>query len=205
VQRGAAPYLVRVGPHVVLHACIASHGRLLDALAGLSNDDLAAPSRLPGWTRGHVVTHLARKSCSHVPLFEGALADEVRVQDLGADHEAEVAKGASRPAAALHADLRQSFAVLEEAWRSLPEELWGRQAITTGGRRSVAEVVERHLRDVEVHHVDLGIGYEPEDWPEEFLDVELPKRLAGLPGRATAPQLLAWLLGRAPAPELGPW
>ena len=193
-----------VGTHALIAVCIASHRRLLNALEVLSDEQVVQPSRLPGWSRGHVVTHVAGKSYSHVPLFESALVGEVGVQELGQEHEAAVAKGAGRSAEALRAELRDSFAVLEEAWSALPEDLWDRHAITTAGRRSMHEVVERHLRDVEVHHVDLGIGYEPEDWPEEFLDVELSKRLAGLPARATPPQLLAWLLGRAPAPDLGP-
>jgi maleylpyruvate isomerase len=67
------------------------------------------------------------------------------------------------------------------------------------------EIVSRHLRDVEVHHVDLDIDYQPTDWPELFVEGELAKRLAGLPDRASHAALLAWLLGRADAPALGPW
>ncbi len=74
------------------------------------------------------------------------------------------------------------------------------------GPRTMAEIVGHHLRNVEVHHVDLDIGYLPSDWPAELVDAELPRRLRSLPGRAPDADLLAWLLGRAPAPELtGPW
>ena len=67
------------------------------------------------------------------------------------------------------------------------------------------EFVERHLRDVFVHHVDLDVGYRPRDWPSAFVNIELPKRLRDLPGRAESHDLLAWLLGRTAAPELAPW
>lgn len=67
------------------------------------------------------------------------------------------------------------------------------------------EFVERHLRDVFVHHVDLDSGYEPSDWPTAFVSRELPKRLHDLPDRAEPSALLAWLLGRTRAPGLGPW
>jgi maleylpyruvate isomerase len=67
-------------------------------------------------------------------------------------------------------------------------------------------------REVEVHHVDLGTGYSPEDWPEEYLRRELPRLLATIPDRLTQAterrRFLAWLTGRAPSPgplDLAPW
>ena len=67
-------------------------------------------------------------------------------------------------------------------------------------------------REVEVHHVDLGLGYEATDWPDDYVAGELPLALAGLPSRlgdgAIRARTLAWLLGRAPQPDLsqlGPW
>jgi len=68
----------------------------------------------------------------------------------------------------------------------------------------MTEIVTRHLRDLEVHHVDLDAGYTPSDWPAEFVEFELAKRLRDLDRRADRAALLAWLLGRCPAPELGP-
>jgi maleylpyruvate isomerase len=35
---------------------------LLTTATALSDADLQAPLRLPGWTRGHVLTHLARNT-----------------------------------------------------------------------------------------------------------------------------------------------
>jgi maleylpyruvate isomerase len=63
-----------------------------------------------------------------------------------------------------------------------------------------------------VHHVDLDLGYEPSDWPEEYVRWELPVLLATVPGRVPraddARDLVAWLTGRAPradAVQLDPW
>jgi hypothetical protein len=36
---------------------------------------------------------------------------------------------------------------------------------------------------VEVHHVDLGLGYEPDRWPAGLVERMLPDLLAGLPDR----------------------
>jgi maleylpyruvate isomerase len=95
---------------------------------------------------------------------------------------------------------------LEAAWARLDGSLWDRQAIMTAGPRTMAEIIRHHMRNVEVHHVDLDIGYRPTDWSATFVEGELPKRLRALPDRADHAELLAWLLGRSPAPELrGPW
>ena len=67
-------------------------------------------------------------------------------------------------------------------------------------------------REVEIHHVDMGTGYEPEDWPEAYVRRELAATLATLPERldqaAQRRRLLAWLTGRSPSPghlDLARW
>jgi maleylpyruvate isomerase len=186
--------------------CRDGHRRLVDALAGLSDHDFRSPSLLPRYSRGHVVTHLTNKTKAHVRLFGGPPADEIRrLHPLGYDADLAAAAGAHRAAVDLCSELQDSFARLEGAWHALDDTLWDRQGIMTAGARTMAEIVAHHLRDVEVHHVDLGIGYLPSDWPPRFVDGELTKRLRALPDRAEHAELLAWLLGRARAPELGPW
>ncbi|MEO3870681.1 maleylpyruvate isomerase N-terminal domain-containing protein [Nonomuraea sp. B12E4] len=46
--------------------------RLLATAATLSDADIAAPSRLPGWTRGHVLSHVAQNAGSHLNLLTWA-------------------------------------------------------------------------------------------------------------------------------------
>jgi len=187
--------------------CCMSHRRLLGGLAALSDDDFRAPSLLPGYSRGHVVTHLANKVRAHVVLFEGAEVGETRrLHPVGYDPDQAANAGADRPASQLCADLMASFELLEAAWDRLDPSLWDRQGIMTAGPRTMAEIVAHHLRNVEVHHVDLDIGYQISEWPAAFVDGELPRRLRVLADRADRAELLAWLLDRAPAPRLvGPW
>jgi maleylpyruvate isomerase len=187
-------------------ACRTSHRVLVAALAPLSDDDLRSPSLLPGYSRGHVVAHLTNKTKAHVWLFGGPSAGEIRrLHPDGYDADLAAGAGAGRSAVELRSDLKHWFEQLDAAWQSLDEALWDRQGIMTAGPRTMAEIVAHHLRNVEVHHVDLDIGYRPSDWPPHFVDNELAKRLRALPDRADYVDLLAWLLGRAPAPELGPW
>jgi maleylpyruvate isomerase len=193
-------------PDADIAACCESHRRILAALAPLSDDDFRSESLLPRYSRGHLVNHLTNKIRAHVWLFGGPSADEIRrLHPDGYDPDLAADSGADRSADELRAELRHAFDQLEAAWDALDETLWDRQGIMTAGPRTMAEIVTHHLRNVEVHHLDLDTGYRPSDWPLHFVEGELAKRLRGLPDRADHADLLAWLLGRARAPELGPW
>ena len=193
-------------PSEEIEACAAAHRRLLATVGTLSDDDVRGPSLLPGWTRAHVVTHLARNADSHVGLFEGARVGEVRRQyPQKGMRELDIESGASRTADELANDLRRSCAALEAAWRDLGDELWDRQGEVASGLRPMSEIVFRRLREVEVHHVDLDVSYTAADWSDVYVEGELRRRLAGLAGRANHRALVEWLLGRSAAPDLGPW
>lgn len=192
-------------PDAEIVACAESHARILASLDELDDEQYHQSSLLPGWSRAHVIAHLARKTESHVWMFDGARHEDVREQALAPsmrpdDFEARVLR---QPV--LLWELRSAFEQLDETLSRLPHECWDRVAVLTAGPRTMSEVVLRHLRDVEVHHVDLDIGYSPRDWPSVFVEPELERRLSGLSHRADHADLLAWLLDRAPSPTLGPW
>jgi maleylpyruvate isomerase len=147
------------------------------------------------------------KNDAHAWLFGGPSAGEIRrLHPVGYDPD-RAADARSRVASSeLRAALARSLEQLEEAWDALAEDGWSSQGIVAAGPRTMAEIVAHHLRNVEVHHVDLDVGYRPSDWPAPFVEAELIKRMRALPDRADHAELLAWLLGRAPAPELTePW
>lgn len=193
-------------PRAEIDACRDSHRRLLADLATLTDAAFREPSRLPGYTRAHVVAHLTNKARAHARLFGGPAAGEIRrLHPVGYDADRAAEAGAGRTAADLCADLAAALDLLDVAWDALDDTMWDRLGNMTAGPRTMAEIVGHHLRNVEVHHVDLDIGYRAADWPSIFVDRELAKRLATLPGRADPAELLAWLLDRAPAPNLAPW
>lgn len=193
-------------PDAVIDACRVSHRRLRDSVTVLTADEFGAPSRLPGYTRAHVVAHVINKADAHARIFGSPHAGEIRrLFPDGYDADVAAAIGAERSPLSLRADLDASLVRLEQAWDALDATRWDALGIMTAGPRTMAEIVGHHLRDVEVHHVDLDVGYRPSDWPAAFVDGELDRRLRGLPGRAEHRDLLTWLLGRGPAPDLGPW
>ena len=196
-----------------LDGCHDATARLMATLDGLDDATARTPSRLPQWTVGHVVTHLARNADSLVRMLEGAMAGRVANQYEGGlpARAADIAAGAGRPAAELIADLGRAITDLDTTWRRVPEDVWatGHGRMGSGELCPCAEMPFRRWREVEIHRVDLGRGAEPADWPPAYVELELTRTLAGLPGRLAPPgraALLAWLVGRADAPpELPPW
>ncbi|WP_221361190.1 maleylpyruvate isomerase family mycothiol-dependent enzyme [Streptomyces beigongshangae] len=194
--------------------------RLLNAVAALDDTGVTEPSRLPGWSRGHVLAHLARNADALVNVLEG------RPMYVSAeDRDADIERDAPRPLRTHLADLRDSAARFHGVWSGLAD--WSRVVeLRNGVTDTAARVPFRRWIEVELHHVDLGIGYEPEDLPPDFVEREivfLADRFAGHPGvpptRVTdgarawrtgrdgeegpevtvtgpAPALLGWLAGR---------
>jgi maleylpyruvate isomerase len=155
---------------------------LLGAMASLSDADVRAPSPLPGWTRGHVLTHLARNAEGGTRLLSWA-----RTGVPGYEYEslaaraAAIEQGAGRPAAVLAEDVRSSadgfFAVAE----AMPAQGWQRTVRwTTGHETEAALVVPMRLGEVLIHHVDLDIGYRPRDWPASFVSDYLDRAVTAL-------------------------
>lgn len=150
--------------------------RLLTAVAELDNASVAGPSRLPGWSRGHVLAHLSRNADALMNVLQG------RPMYVSAEaRNADIEDGAGRPVHDQLTDLRQSAARLQ-ALGDVPAD-WSRTVeLRNGVTDSAARLPFRRWGEVELHHVDLGIGYELEDLPAEFTEREiefLAKRFEG--------------------------
>lgn len=156
--------------------------RLLATAAGLSDADCRAPSLLPGWSRGHVLTHVARNADALATLLSGAAAGRpVQMYPSVEARDAAVQSGAGRPAAELVADLRGSAARLREIALSLDGSAW--QAVQEwrhGRRRPASDVAGARLTEVELHHIDLGVDRGLADVPDQAADVLLDEALARL-------------------------
>jgi maleylpyruvate isomerase len=185
------------------------------SVARLNDATYAAPSLLPGWTRRHLVAHVAANA--------GALCNLVRWAATGvptpmyaspAERAAGIERGTLMSAAELGSWARRSAVELGTAMDSLTDEQWEAEVVTAQGRSVPAtEVAWLRAREVWVHTVDLGLDIGFADLPEDFLvalcaDVvakrgDVPAVDAPLDRRA------AWLTGRdhgiADAPELGAW
>ncbi len=201
-----------------LRGVAAAHRTLEEHLVGLSDEQARRPSLLPDWTVGHVLNHLARNADGLRLLLEGAQRGEVVEMYPALSHgsgverrRADIEAGAGRTAAALVDDVRISAARFELALESMTDTAWLGQGIGVFGPFPIDDVPIRRWTEVEVHHVDLGLDYGWQDWPLEFVRIELqrltmlwdsrrPMGMTGLPPEALAVDdhtRAAWLLGRA--------
>jgi maleylpyruvate isomerase len=188
--------------------CRASHAVLAARLEGLTDAQAREPSLLPGWSRGHLLTHLARNGDSVVRALDGAARGEVVDPYAGgvAGRAQAIEDGAWRPATALVADVVASSARVEQALTTFPSDAWGNRSRSVQGDEYPASFVAfRRWREVEVHLVDLGLGYTPTDWPQPMVAEWLGLELARLDERTDPGALLAWIIGRGPAPSLTAW
>src|SRR5690606_11404990 len=134
----------------------AATDRLLTAVGALDDAAVTQSSRLPGWTRGHVLAHLSRNADALVNVLEGR-----PMYISGQAREADIEAGAPRPLDEQLADLRGSAERFRRA-AAAPQD-WSRTVeLRNGVTDQAARVPFRRWIEVELHHVDLGIGYELE-------------------------------------------
>lgn len=136
---------------------------------------VAGASLLPGWTRGHVLTHLARNADSLARGLAGALdGREVdRYPGPPGLRDREIAEGATRTAVDLVGDVISSGAALEATVRRMNATAWE----GTTRRAERVEPVKRlpwlRWRELELHHVDLDLGdFTIAEWSDDFVATE---------------------------------
>lgn len=165
-------------------AVAAATERFRRTAAGLSDQQAREPSALPGWSRGHVLAHLARNADSLRNLLIWARTGTETPQYRDADERARgIEMGAGRPAAELLADPDSSAAELDAEAARLPDDAWAAQVRGMGGNEHPAwYTLWRRLTEVEFHHVDLAAGYAPADWPQDFASAGLQRVAANFAG-----------------------
>lgn len=195
-------------PSATIEGCRLTHATLDEQIASLTDTDCRAPSALPGWSRAHVLTHMARNADSVLRRLDGAMRDVIADQYAGgeAGRAEEIESGATRSVAELIEDVRVSSAAVDAAFAAMPAEAWHRLGRGVSGKEHpVSALPFQRWREVECHLVDLDIGYESSGWPAELVELWLPHVTQDLWKRTDPHALLAWGLNRGPAPELRPW
>ncbi|MFG2140521.1 maleylpyruvate isomerase family mycothiol-dependent enzyme [Streptomyces sp. NPDC048650] len=149
--------------------------RLLVSVGKLDDEAIAEPSLLPDWTRGHVLAHLARNADALTNLLTWARTD-VRTPMYASDtaRDSDIERDADRSLADHLEDLRESAARFDAAADALPA---GRRRYEVEMRNGVTERAERlalrRLAEVELHHIDLGVGHSLDQLLPVFVDGEL--------------------------------
>ena len=201
----------------VLTAVGESQAKVESAVDILTDERAREASLLPGWSRGHVVTHISRNADALNRFAVGVLTGAPgQMYPGGPDARgAAIEEGADRPVSLLAADFRFAGSRAIDSMKKLTQDMldtpvkW-RKPITA------RDLPMLRWRELEIHHVDLAVGYSAMDWSERFvretLKTELPALAEVAPGvnppDLPEAELLAWLVGRPTRddlPELPSW
>ena len=203
----------------------AATSRLLATAKTLSDAEVPAPSGLPGWSRGHVLTHVARNADSLVNLLTWAATGVEHPQYPSMQaRDTAIEAGASRGAAEQLADIEASHQRFQDAVAAVPAGHWQHEVRWLSGEpRPATKIPDARLREVAIHHIDLDAGYSASDWSSQFAlrilvsvlpafevrgiepvtlvptDVDVRIDLAGgsaVEVRGAASALAMWVLGR---------
>ena len=187
-----------------IDALAASQRALADHLAAAGDVDPAAPSLLPGWSIGHVLTHIARNADGALRQLDGVPQYWLGVTSRNADIEL----GAGRPWDDLVGDVVTTSDAVLDRMREVAD--WSGVTRSIAGERPKAALPSTRRREVEIHRVDLGLGYGFADVPGDLVRAEVrtmtmawsarqPMGMTALPGAVLAldeHDRLAWLWGR---------
>jgi maleylpyruvate isomerase len=140
--------------------------------------DLRAPSSCEGWSRAHVLAHVARNAeaiqrlaqwavdGAPRPMYPGGTRGRDAAIEEGAAKPGPASPGDRRPAGAFVDDLTETAAALEPHLAALGGELAVAAVEMRGGLKVHPLVLPQlRLREVVFHHVDLDDGF-------TFADVE---------------------------------
>lgn len=147
--------------------------RLVRTVDGLADEAYAEPSVLPGWTRAHVVAHLALNGEGLAEVMHGLVAgEEVPMYPSQERRDGDIDELAQARVPVLRDRFLAGCSLFQEAWERMTDEAWGGVFRRTPGADPWPAIQLPRMRhgEVEIHHADLDAGYTPADWPEAYLD-----------------------------------
>ncbi len=137
-----------------------------------SSEAIAAPSGLPGWSRAHVIAHVAANAEALRRLTHWASSGEERLMYASREaRDAEIESGSALPSEELLEWLYTSDRQLIEELKALSPESWSALVVTAQGREVPAlEILWMRSRETWIHGVDLAGSATFHEMPVSFLE-----------------------------------
>lgn len=155
-------------------------------------EDPTADSLCDGWTRAHVLTHIARNADAIGRLASWAVTGErTEMYPGGAEaRNAEIAAGAERTPAEIVADVEQTSAEVATSLGRLDGPIASPVVEMRGGKEVASQQLPfLRLREVVIHHVDLQAGFGFDDVEPDLVLALLEDAVGRLQGHPKAPNL----------------
>jgi maleylpyruvate isomerase len=183
--------------------------RVIQSAAAFDDEQVREPSLCPGWTRAHVLAHLAGNADGTSRLLRWIATGEQHFKYPSAEARVEEIEERSRQAAnALVTDVRESAGRIVAELDGIGADRWGvtvpNGAGGTGPQVTAADILWSRLQELELHHVDLSAGYTPAHWSEDFAVRTLSESLPRLAKRDTSLALIVEASDRGTSGQIGP-
>ncbi|THV42473.1 maleylpyruvate isomerase N-terminal domain-containing protein [Glycomyces buryatensis] len=151
--------------------------RLVLAIGSMADSEVREPSLLPGWTRAHLITHVARNADALRNLLSWARTGvETPAYSRPGAREADIEAGADRSADDLHDDVAESAEAFAAEAEMVSVTAWQTEVrVMDGPMFRASLILPRRLTEVELHHTDLGMGYKAANWTPAFAKMDLPE------------------------------
>lgn len=171
----------------------------------LPNAELRGPSALPGWSRAHVIGHVARNAEALGRLAGWARTGvESPMYESGERRNADIEESAGYPPSILRLDLVDTADAMAREFALLDEQTWQEPVRNMQGRSiPAAELPWMRIREVWLHAVDLDSGALMADFPPDLLDVLLDDVTDALSARDGCPSATLLASDRDRAWQLG--
>lgn len=142
----------------------------LELVDRLSDDAMAAPSLLPGWSRATLVAHVAQNARALRNLVTWAKTGvETPMYASKEQRQADIEETSALPPSELKAFLVEQSEGLVNDCDDLTPEQWQSIVRTNAGREvPLTEIAWMRAREVMVHAVDLDAGIRFADLPQAF-------------------------------------
>jgi maleylpyruvate isomerase len=198
--------------------------QLLGHTIALTEEAWHQPTGLPGWTRAHVATHLARNAEFFDSIVQAAqIGAPLPTLAAASVRRSVLEVGAERHALELQIDLDGTAGALQNTIDAITD--WTPAVELDGAQLTLAAVPLARLHEVNVHHLDLNCGLTIDDIPadaaewllrwalfrlrntnlptirviSETMQTEIGHSATTLEVSGTDANLWAWLSGRADA------
>ncbi|MDQ1060367.1 maleylpyruvate isomerase [Arthrobacter globiformis] len=189
-----------------LHSDLSRLGRETDmflaTVSSLSDEELAAPSLCEGWTRAHVIAHVASSGRALIGLIDWATSGEERRLYASPEARSEaIAALAALPREELLAEVRDSAAAFAAEAERLTGELAAPEVRAGGRDLPATSIVALRIAEVVVHHHDLETAWTIEEAdPDSLLNaieaVVRALRAKGAPGmKLVTEERDQWIIG----------
>lgn len=191
-QGAGARYDAKAAPHEMLTLARRGTAYFARRLNELTDEELDAPSLLPGWSRRWVIAHVAynARALTHLTDWARTGVEHPMYRDPG-ERERQIIRGANLPDRALRHLFDHTVVHLNVEWRDLTDEQWDFPIRTAQGRIvPVRETAWMRAREVWVHAVDLDNSGSFLDFPADFVDAIIRDVLGAWGRRGETPDLV---------------